>query len=101
MLVEDKIVEHGRKMGDYFKDKLLGLKQRHECIEDVRGMGLLLGMKLKADGGAVVNQCLENGYVINCIQDTILRFIPPLVVTEKEIDGLVGCLDQILGDLAK
>lgn len=101
MLVEDKIIEHGRKMGEYFRDRLLWLKQRHECIEDVRGMGLLLGMKLNTDGGAVVNKCLDNGYIINCIQDAILRFIPPLVITEKEIDGLVGCLDKIFGDLAK
>jgi acetylornithine aminotransferase len=64
-------------------------------------MGLLLGMKLNTDGGAVVNKCLDNGYIINCIQDAILRFIPPLVITEKEIDGLVGCLDKIFGDLAK
>jgi len=101
MLVEDKIIEHGRQMGKYFKEKLLWLKQRHEWIEDVRGMGLLLGMKLNTDGAAIVKKCLDNGYVINCIQDTILRFIPPLVVTEKEIDGLVGCLDNIFGDLAK
>lgn len=101
ILVEDNIIEHGRKMGEYFKDKLLWLEQRHECIEDVRGMGLLLGMKLNIDGGAVVNQCLDNGYIINCIQDAILRFIPPLVITEEEIDGLVGCLDKIIGDLAK
>ena len=83
----------------YLKEKLLWLKQRHACIEDVRGMGLLLGMKLSTDGGPVVNQCLDNGYVINCIQDRILRFIPPLVITEKEIDGLIGCLDEILGKM--
>ena len=101
MLVEDKIIEHGRKMGAYFKDRLLWLKQHHDCIDDVRGMGLLLGMKMNTDGAAIVKKCLENGYVINCIQDRILRFIPPLVITEKEIDGLVGCLDNILGDLVK
>lgn len=98
-LSEEKIVEHGRQMGAYLKEKLLWLKQRHACIEDVRGMGLLLGMKLSTDGGPVVNQCLDNGYVINCIQDRILRFIPPLVITEKEIDGLIGCLDEILGKM--
>jgi acetylornithine aminotransferase len=98
-LSEEKIVEHGQQMGAYLKEKLLGLKQRHACIEDVRGMGLLLGMKLSTDGGPIVKQCLDNGYVINCIQDNILRFIPPLVITEKEIDGLIGCLDEIFGKM--
>jgi len=91
-----KIVEHCSKTGDYFKERLLWLKERHDVIEDVRGMGLLLGMKLKTDGGAIVKECMEKGFLINCIQDSILRFIPPLIIEKEDIDELVKCLDQIL-----
>jgi acetylornithine aminotransferase len=64
-------------------------------IEDVRGVGLLLGMKMKMPGGPVVNQCMEKGFLINCIQEKILRFIPPLIIEKENIDRLVACLDDI------
>jgi acetylornithine aminotransferase len=98
ILVEDNIIENGRKAGNYFKDKLDELKDRHAVVEDVRGMGLLLGMKLKIDGSPLVTRCMEKGFLINCIQDNILRFIPPLVISSSEIDELVECLDTILAE---
>jgi acetylornithine/N-succinyldiaminopimelate aminotransferase len=96
ILVEDNVIENGRVAGVYFKEKLNELKARHSVIEDVRGLGLLLGMQLKIDGRPVVTQCMENGFLINCIQEKILRFIPPLIITPEEIDQLVKCLDLIL-----
>jgi acetylornithine/N-succinyldiaminopimelate aminotransferase len=80
----------------YFKQKLDELKARHPIIEDVRGLGLLLGIKLKIEGRPLVMQCMQKGFLINCIQDTILRFIPPLIISTEEIDQLVECLDQVL-----
>ena len=100
-LVEEQVIDNGRAAGLYFKNKLLALKDRHTIIEDVRGMGLLLGMKLKIDGAPIVQQCMQNGFLINCIQDRILRFIPPLIISEKEIDQLVECLDGIFTDAKK
>ncbi len=96
ILVEDNVIENGRAAGMYFKEKLNELKARHPVIEDVRGLGLLLGMQLKIDGRSIVTQCMENGFLINCIQEKILRFIPPLIISTEEIDQLVKCLDQIL-----
>jgi acetylornithine aminotransferase len=96
ILVEDNVIENGRAAGVHFKEKLIELKARHPVIEDVRGLGLLLGIKLKIDGRPVVTQCMENGFLINCIQEKILRFIPPLIISTEEIDQLVICLDQIL-----
>lgn len=98
ILTEDKIIDRCLKVGEYFKEKLLWLKSRHESIEDVRGIGLLLGMKLKKKGGSVVMNCMEKGFLINCIQENILRFIPPLTIGKDEIDSLVTCLDEILDD---
>jgi len=96
ILVDDNVIENGRNAGVHFKEKLIELKARHPVIEDVRGLGLLLGIKLKIDGRPVVTQCMENGFLINCIQEKILRFIPPLIISTEEIDQLVKCLDQIL-----
>ena len=96
ILVEGKVVEQGQERALYFRNKLLELKQRHDCIADVRGLGMLLGMKLKFNAESIVNQCLQRGFLINCIQENILRFVPPLIIKKEEIDALVECLDEIL-----
>lgn len=91
------IVQKGKEAGEYLKARLEGLKDKFEIVEDVRGKGLLLGMKIKKEGASIVNKCLEKGYLINCIQGNILRFIPPLIISEDEIDGLIECLSDIFG----
>lgn len=93
---KEEIVNKTSKMGEYFKQKLEHLSARHDAIVDVRGVGLLLGMKLNIKVGPVVQACLENGFLINGIQEKIVRFAPPLIVTKIEIDALVACLDEIL-----
>ena len=97
VLLEENIIGHCAEMGAYFKEKLSGLKAGHESIVDVRGMGLLLGMKLNIEGDAIVNSCMEKGFLINCIQGNILRFIPPLIIEKEEIDAIIEFLDEILG----
>jgi 4-aminobutyrate aminotransferase-like enzyme len=44
-----------------------------------------------------VLKCLDRGFLVNCVQGSILRFVPPLIVTEEEIDALVKCLDELFG----
>jgi acetylornithine aminotransferase len=92
------IVERCRRTAAYFRSRLEWLKSRHECIAEVRGLGLLLGMRLTIDGDPLVLKCMENGFLINCVQGNILRFVPPLIITEAEIDALIGCLDAVLGE---
>jgi len=60
----------------------------------------LLGMKLDFNGEALVTQCMQRGFLINCIQENILRFIPPLIIKKEEIDALVNCLAELLADLS-
>lgn len=95
-LVRERVIDHCLQIGAYFKERLLWLKDRHASIADVRGIGLLLGIKLKTDGGPVVKKCMGKGFLINCIQGNILRFIPPLIIEKDEIDSLITCLDEIL-----
>ncbi|OEU44697.1 MAG: acetylornithine aminotransferase [Desulfobacterales bacterium S7086C20] len=92
-LLDEGVVEHCQEMGQYFRSKLLGLKSKHSVIRDVRGEGLLIGLDLACNGSDIVNGCMERGFLINCTQEHILRFIPPLIVEKEDIDGLVECLD--------
>ncbi|HUJ17539.1 MAG TPA: acetylornithine transaminase [Nitrospirota bacterium] len=95
-LLEDNIiipaVEH---LGRHFRERLAGLRQKYAFIKDVRGMGLLIGMELDFEGKDVVSACLKEGFLINCTMDTVLRFMPPLIITEEEIDSLIDTLDRI------
>ncbi|MGB8335926.1 MAG: acetylornithine transaminase [Desulfobacterales bacterium] len=101
LMLENDIPETCRKTGVYFFDRLLRLKERHPIIEEVRGLGLLLGLKLSVDAEPVVLACLERGFLINWVQGDILRFVPPLIVTTQEIDRLVDCLEDVLTDLVR
>ena len=69
-------------------------------MTDVRGKGLLVGMALDTDSGTgaenFVRECIKKGFIINGIQDRVLRFAPPLIVEEQEIDNLVAVLDGLL-----
>jgi 4-aminobutyrate aminotransferase-like enzyme len=53
-------------------------------------------MRLNVDGEPFVRECMEKGFLINCVQGNILRFVPPLVIRADEIDALIACLDEIL-----
>ncbi len=98
-LVQGNVINQGREAGAYFREKLLWLKERHDVITEFRGQGLLLGIKLAVKGESLVNQCLQRGFLINCIQENILRFVPPLIVKKEEIDALIDCLDELFEQL--
>ena len=95
-LTAEGIVERAARTGAYFKERLEALAARRPSAVEVRGQGLLLGLKLNQDGAPIVNACLERGFVINCVQGNILRFAPPLIISTGEIDALIDCLDTIL-----
>jgi acetylornithine aminotransferase len=96
-LLNDGWLDHCRNMGAYFMGRLEDLKKRHACIKEVRGLGLIIGVELDRPGAPVMEACVQRGFLINCAQEKVLRFVPPLVVTEKEIDQLIEALGSVLG----
>ncbi len=98
-LLEDGWIDNCRRMGEYFRGGLGDLGNRHHMIKEVRGLGLILGVEMDRPGAPVVDACTKKGFLINCIQDRVLRFIPPLIVGREEIDQLIGALDEVLAEL--
>ena len=95
-LIEDNIIIPAvESLGNYFLEGLRGLQKKYSFVKDVRGKGLLVGMELDFPGKDVVTSCLREGLLINCTMDTVLRFMPPLIITEEEIDKLLQALDGI------
>ena len=97
VLLDGKVLEKGRRAGESFTKGLAALKERHRLVKDVRGLGLLQAIELDIDGKAVVTDCLARGILINCTGDHVLRFVPPLIITEPEITRLLNTLAQIFG----
>jgi len=85
-----------REMGAYLRDQLEGLRSQHSVIQEIRGRGLMLGMQLAAPGQELVQRCLEKGLVINCTQDTVLRFVPPLIIDRNDVDHCIQILSEVL-----
>jgi acetylornithine/N-succinyldiaminopimelate aminotransferase len=94
-LEEEDIITRAAEMGAYLTEKLTGLQQSHGVIEEIRGRGLLIGVRLSVPGAPVVADCMQKGYLVNCVQDNVLRLAPPLIVSREEIDGLIDCLDRV------
>ncbi|MCJ7777862.1 MAG: aminotransferase class III-fold pyridoxal phosphate-dependent enzyme, partial [Sedimentisphaerales bacterium] len=95
---EENLLENAVKLGQYTKDKLEQLKQKHPIIDHVRGIGLMIGIQLTSSGNEIVNKCLEKGLRINCTDDTVLRFMPPMVATKQQIDQAIDILDGVLSE---
>lgn len=91
------VMDQCRRMGEYLKARLNALKgEFSSVILDVRGLGLLVGMELARDCGPVVTACMEKGLLINCAAGSVLRFMPPLIVQESDIDQMAGVLEEVL-----
>ncbi len=95
LIVEEGILDEVEPKGDYFRSGLEKLKSKYPLIEEVRGKGLLVGASLRVPGAPIVKACMDRGYLINCVQDNILRFAPPLIISREEIDGVLDCLDGV------
>lgn len=91
------------KLGDYFTAELKKLAAKYPgLIKEVRGKGLMLGAELTRDdiGRDIVNDVLANGAIINCTAGNVLRFVPPLIITEADIDAVLACVDKALAKFA-
>ena len=113
ILVRDRLEERARELGAYMKGIMRDLQQRHECIGDVRGRGLLIGLELVEDrhskkpahelGAEVGRRCIELGASLNIARQAsanIFRIAPPLTVTRGQIDTAMAILDRALTECA-
>jgi acetylornithine/N-succinyldiaminopimelate aminotransferase len=96
---EENMLQNTQEIGQYAADKLNQLKTKYSIIDHIRGKGLMIGIQLKSPGAEIVKNCLAAGLRINCTQDTVLRFMPPMNITAKQIDSAIKILDNVLKDI--
>ncbi len=96
VLEKEKLVERAKEKGKYFREKLMGLKKKFPFLKEIRGKGLMVGLKLTFPGKDVVAKCRQKGLLINCTAENVLRFLPPLIVDNKDIDEAIEILISVM-----
>ncbi|HKB13274.1 MAG TPA: acetylornithine/succinylornithine family transaminase [Vicinamibacterales bacterium] len=97
-LVDNGLAEQIRRVGRHFEQKIRAIAAAHPAlVKEVRGAGLMWGLELTGDAAAVVPAGLERGVVVNRTAETVVRLLPPLVITEPEVDEALARLDAALG----
>lgn len=95
------IISHVRKITPYLEKKLDELVQKHDCLTNRRGMGFMQGIECNIPVGKVAAEALNNGLIVITAGSNVLRFVPPLVINEKDVDEMIEKLNTTLVILEK
>ena len=96
-LFDNGVAENVKRVGAAFERRLRALAAKHAIVKEVRGAGLMWGVELTRDAGAVVPAALERGVVVNRTAERVVRLLPPLVITEADADEALNRLDAAFG----
>lgn len=99
-MLEDDLPGNAARVGKYFLDRLQGLQAAYPSIKAVRGKGLILGVEVSVPARGIVAACMERGLLVLTAGDNVVRFVPPLILTEADVDRVVTILEAALGSAA-
>jgi len=100
-IIDNNVAGNAKKVGQYLATRLEGLKQKFQFVTDVRGCGLLVAIEFSSDiAQSAVMACLDGGLLVNRVKSNALRFIPPLIIGNKEVDEALGILDKALSHVS-
>ncbi|MBP1780090.1 MAG: argD, partial [candidate division NC10 bacterium] len=95
-MLADDLPGNAARVGKYFLDRLQGLRAAYPVIRAVRGKGLILGMEVAVPARGIVVACMERGLLVLTAGDNVVRFVPPLILTEADVDQAVTVLEAAL-----
>jgi len=98
---KEQILKNVRRMGRYLRGRMERLAARYPFIKEVRGEGLMMGMRLTIDGTMVVAECLKRGMLTNSTGDNVLRFMPAMTVKKQEIERAIRIVDEVFGAVVR
>lgn len=96
----EKMMKNVKAQGPYLVSLLEELKSKYDIIKEVRGLGLMIGVELTIDGTAIFKECFNRGLIINCTQGNVLRIMPALNVTRRQINKAMHILDGAIAHVA-
>jgi acetylornithine/N-succinyldiaminopimelate aminotransferase len=98
--VLDELLPAIQRVGDYFRERLRALQGKYEFIREVRGAGLMIGVDLHMPGKQLVVDAMAEGLLINCTHDTVLRMLPPYILTERHVEEAIKGLTKVFAKAA-
>ena len=93
---EEGILENVNRVAPYLEKKLMELMERHDCIKEHRGIGLMQGLLFEQPVGPIINRALEKGLLLINAGANIIRFVPPLIITEGDVDQMISILEECI-----
>ena len=96
-LVDGGVLAHVGRVGPHAEQRLRAIAAKHAIVKEVRGSGLMWGLELTRDGAPVVSEAAARGVIVNRTAETVIRLLPPLIITTDEIDEALDRLDRALG----
>jgi predicted acetylornithine/succinylornithine family transaminase len=100
-ILQEDLPGNAARVGKYFLDRLVALKGRHRIVTAVRGKGLILGLEVSVPGRTIVTGCMERGLLALTAGDNVVRFVPPLIIGEADVDRGVAILNEVLGVITR
>jgi acetylornithine/LysW-gamma-L-lysine aminotransferase len=100
-LTEDKLVDNASKVGKFFMDGLLMLKEKHRIIREVRGIGMMLALELRFDVKEILLDALKRRLLLLYSGRNIIRLLPPLVMDQDTVSDALSVIDQVLSEEEK
>lgn len=98
-ILEEGMLENCQRVGAYFLSRLQEVQKKFSFVREARGRGLILGLELKIEGAEIVKEMMKKGFLINCTMDRVLRFLPPLIITEEEVDRMIEALEEVFAGI--
>jgi 4-aminobutyrate aminotransferase len=108
-LLEGGLVENAERVGLHFLERLSELQKKYECIGDVRGLGLMVALEIVEDSASkkpcidlrnkIIQKCFKKGLLLLGAGKSVLRFMPPLVVTQDDVDVAIEILDDTIQEI--
>jgi acetylornithine/N-succinyldiaminopimelate aminotransferase len=100
VMLDENLAHQSQELGAYLKAKLEQMTSKYDIVKEVRGKGLMIGIELTKNCGDVVNEAREQGVLVNCTADTVIRLLPPLIITKEQLDVVVAVLDGALAKIS-
>ncbi|EPA05061.1 aspartate aminotransferase family protein [Candidatus Nitrosarchaeum limnium] len=95
-LTQDGLIENSQKMGEFFREGLEKLKEKHPIIREIRGKGLMIGVELKFEVKDILMNLMKERVLMLYSGRNILRILPPLVITKEDVTKVLETLDKVL-----
>jgi predicted acetylornithine/succinylornithine family transaminase len=100
MMEEENLLENAKRLGDFFRSRFEAFQQQCEIVQEVRVLGVMVGIELSIDGAPVVQKCMERNLLLNCTQGSVIRLLPAMNLSLEQAEEGCAVIESVLKDVA-